>query len=153
MESEKLPLRDIIIAIPLVFILILFSFSWFFLSIISLIQNISSPVVVFEKGACYMLGVGLGLSPFGLIIIIKYFIKKPITDSLKRLLSRLMISGLALLFIFPHLAHLAIDRHLTQRGYTFCEDATHQWRFYRDIVYIQPSIDCTADLKKTFPTP
>ncbi len=121
---------------------------WFFYRLIFLLQNLSAPIVLFDKGSYYMLGVGIGLLSLGLVAAIEFWGGKPITSKQNFIFSRLAISGVILLFVVPHVAHFAADKYLKRHGYSVCEEASHQWLFVRDIVYIADSIECDASLKK-----
>ena len=121
---------------------------WFFCRAIFLLQNLSAPMVLFDKGSYYMLGVGIGLLSLGFVTAIEFWCGKPITSRQNIIFSRLAISGVILLFVVPHVAHFAADKYLNRHGYTVCEEASHQWLFVRDIVYVLPSVECSADLKE-----
>lgn len=121
---------------------------WFFYRVIFLIQNISEPSIVFDKGSYYMLGVGVGLLSLGFVTAIEFWGGKPITNKQNAVFSKLVMSGIVLLFVVPHATHFTVDKYLENHGYSVCEEASNQWLFVRDIVYIQPSIECSEGLKK-----
>ncbi len=121
---------------------------WFFYRVIFLLQNISAPIIFFDKGSYYMLGVGVSLLSLGFVAIVEFWGGKPITSKQNIIFSRLAISGVVFLFVIPHIAHFTVDKYLKKHNYTVCEEASHQWLFVRNIIYIQPSIECSVDLKK-----
>lgn len=121
---------------------------WFFYRIIFLIQNLSEPFILFDKGSYYMLGVGIGLLSLGFVTAIEFWGKKPITTKQSTIFSRLTISAIILAFLVPHTAHFTTDYYLEKQGYSVCEEASSQWLFIRDIAYIQSSVECNEDLIK-----
>ena len=148
MEKRDPPsLLNRIIGPPLFLLSGFFSALWFFYRVVFFFQNISAPIIVFDKGSYYMLGVGVGLLSLGLVIAIEFWGGKPITDAQNSVFSKLAIFGVVLLFVFPHISHFAADKYLKKNGYMVCREASHQWLFVRDIVYIQPSITCSDKLK------
>lgn len=120
---------------------------WFVYRVFSLFSNGSSPVVTFDKGSYYMLGIGVGLLALSYMIIREFWLRRPLTDEQTSLFSRIAISGVILAFLFPHIAHFSADKYLKKHGYTVCEEASHQWLFFRDVVYVQSFIECNASLK------
>lgn len=94
-----------------------------------------------------MLGVGVGLLALAYMIIREFWLSRPLTNEQTTFFSRLAISGVVLAFAFPHVAHFAADKYFKKQGYAVCEEASHQWLFVRDIVYIQSFIECGPDLK------
>ncbi|MAZ86038.1 MAG: hypothetical protein CL693_00120 [Cellvibrionaceae bacterium] len=123
---------------------------WFIYRVFTLFSNGSSPVITFDKGSYYMLGVGVGLLALSYMIIREYWLRRPLSNKRSTFFSRVAISGVILAFLFPHVAHFAADRYLEEHGYSICEEGSHQWLFFRDIVYVQSSIECSAELKSTY---
>lgn len=148
METRDPPsLLNRVITPPLTFLSGIFAVLWFAYRVIFLLQNISEPVILFDKGSYYMLGVGVALLSLSFVAIIEFWGGKPITSKQNIIFSRLAISGVALLFVVPHVAHFAVDKYLERSGYSVCEEASHQWLFVRDIVYVQASVVCSEDIE------
>ena len=148
METRDPPsLLNKVIGPPLFLVGGLSASLWFFYRAIFFIDNISSPLVLFDKGSYYMLGVGVGLLSLGFVTAIEFWGGKPITSKQNTIFSRLAISGVILLFVVPHLVHFAADKYLNKHGYTVCEEASHRWLFVRDIVYIAETIECSSSIK------
>lgn len=148
METRDPPsLLNKIVTPPLLLVGSTSAILWFVYRLIFLSKSLSEPIILFDKGSYYMLGVGVGLLSLAFVTIKEFWIGNPITERQNRIFTRLAISGVALLFIIPHVAHFVIDKYLDGHGYMVCEEASHQWLFIRDIVYVQPSIECSADLK------
>jgi hypothetical protein len=121
---------------------------WFISRAFSLFSNGSSPVVTFDKGSCYLFGASIGLLTLTYMIVREFWLKRPLTNKQSAFFSCIAISGVVLMFVFPHVAHLAADKYFKVYGYSVCEEASHQWLFMRDIVYIDESVECSSDLKK-----
>lgn len=149
MENREEPSFFIRIFGPLIFVLsALGAFLWFFLRAFYLLKQMDEVVVVFDKGSYYALGVGVGLMAIAFAGVQETWLRKPLTKRSTSIISKLAIAGVVLTFTVPHIMHYASDRHLKNSGYSVCAEASHQWLFVRNIVYIQPSIECSADLKK-----
>ncbi len=121
--------------------------SWFIYRVYILFQN-SGDVVLIDKGSFYMLGVGLGMLALAFIVIWEHWLLKPVSEKVTKAFSRLAIASVVLLFALPHAIHYVADYQLKAKGYSVCEDASHQWLFVRDIVYVQASVECREDLQK-----
>lgn len=150
MENREPPsIFSKIIGPPLFLICGISATVWFFYRIFFLFLHITGPIIVFDKGSYYMLGVGIGLLSLGVGIAIEFWGGKPASDKQGKFISRSAISGVVLALIIPHLSHFSVDVYLSKKGYRVCNEASHQWLFVRDIVYIKPSVDCTKDLIKS----
>lgn len=121
---------------------------WFIFRVFSLFSNGSSPIVAFDKGSYYMLGVGVGLLALAYMIIREFWLRRPLTNKQSTFFSRIAISGVILALVFPHIAHFAVETYFEEHGYIVCEEASHQWLFIRDIVYVQSTVECSAELNK-----
>ena len=120
---------------------------WFFYRLFHVFFGELSEIELFDKGSFYMLGVGMGLLVLGLVTIIEFWGGNPITTKQNIIFTRLAILAVALMFVVPHVAHFSADRYLEEQGYSVCEEASHQWLFVSNIVYVADSVECSADLK------
>lgn len=121
--------------------------AWFFYRIYFLIFGNFESVVLIDKGSYYMLGVGLGFLSLAYVIIWEQWFLKPVDKTVTSIFSWMAGSGVVLIFSLPHIIHYLADYSLTSSGYIVCQDASHQWLFIRDIVYIKDSVECSVDLK------
>jgi len=119
---------------------------WFVNKFLLLLTGYSSNIVVIEKGAYYMLGVGLGLLALAYICIHEFWGGKPLTNKQSSVLTKIAIASVALTFLVPHLIHYIADDFFLGAKYSVCEAASHQWLFVRDIVYIRETIECTENV-------
>jgi len=148
MEDREKPSWFIRIFGPLIFVLGATSaLLWFFYRSFSLFDGISSNIVIFDKGSFYTLGIGVGLMAIAYAGVHETWLQKRLTKKHTSIISKLAISGVLLTFTVPHIFHYASNSYLKKNGYSVCEEATHQWLFVRDIVYITNSITCNANLK------
>jgi len=149
MEGQEKPSLLNRIVTPILFLLGgLSALLWFIYRIYMLIKGSADDVVLIDKGSYYMLGVGIGMLDLAFIVIWEQWLVKPLTKRVTKIFSRLAVASIVFLLALPHVVHYVAGEHLDARGYSVCEKASHQWLFVRDIVYIQPSVKCSADLKK-----
>jgi hypothetical protein len=109
----------------------------------------SEDVVVVDKGSFYMLGVGVGLLALSMAGILETWFLKTLTKKNITVISRTAIIGVILTFTTPHLIDYLSSNTLKNKGYSVCEEASHQWLFFRDIVYVQDPVICIKGLRDT----
>jgi len=112
-----------------------------------LIVHWADDAFLFDKGAFYLLGVGLGMLALAILTVQEGWFGRNLSKAQAVILSRLALVGVALIPILPNLTHYATDAVLKNDGYVVCESASHRWRFVRDIVYIKPSVECSSGLR------
>ncbi|MBB5210490.1 hypothetical protein [Microbulbifer hydrolyticus] len=112
-----------------------------------LVAHWADDVLMFDKGAFYLLGVGLGMMALAIVTVQEGWFGRTLSKAQAALLTRLTIVGVALIPIAPNVAHYLADELLRSDGYVVCEPASHQWRFVRDIVYIKPTVECSSSLR------
>ncbi|WP_226703419.1 hypothetical protein [Microbulbifer elongatus] len=98
----------------------------------------TADAVLINKGVFYLFGVGVALS--GLLVDGSYnaLLHRPVPESLKRQMGKVIFLGLVLVVILPSAIHYISAYVLELRGYIVCESASSQWLFVRDIVYTLP---------------
>lgn len=148
MEGRIKPSLAVRIFAPLFFILgSLAALLWFFYRLFELFFGNFSEIEIFDKGSFYLLGVGAGMFILAFTTVQEAWFDKPLSDQQASLLTKGALLSIVLLFSLPHVIHYFADVNLKSQGYTVCEEASHQWRFVRDIVYIKDSVECSAELK------
>ena len=148
MESRERPSLAIRIFTPLIFIIgSAAALFWFFYRTYCLFGRNLTEIVVFDKGSFYMLGVGGGLAVLSFVTIQEGWLNRPLSKSQSKLLTKLAILSIVLVFMLPHIVHYVANNYLQNQGYSVCEKASHRWLFVRDIVYIQDSVTCSENLK------
>jgi len=129
----------------LVFILMsigaFYGFGYFAIDTVEQLISHSSSIS-FDKGAFYLLGVGIGLGALVIGMIIEVWKKQPPSDRVAKRVMRTAILGLAIMFLFPQLVHYAIADYLAARDYGICQEASHQWLQARTIVYTDNPETC-----------
>jgi hypothetical protein len=149
MEGREKPSLGVRIFAPLFFISgSLSALLWFFFRVFDVFFGALSKIEVFDKGSFYMLGVGVGLLILSIVTVQEGWLGKPLSKRQSTYLTKAAFVGVALIFTVPHLAHYSANKYLFQKGYAICAEAEHQWLFVRNIVYIQPSVACSANLKR-----
>jgi hypothetical protein len=149
MDDREKPSLGVRIFAPLFFISSsLAALLWFFFRVVDVFFRPLSKIEVFDKGSFYMLGVGIGLLILAIVTVQEGWLGKPLSKRQSDHLTKTAFIAIALIFTVPHLMHYSANKYLLGKGYTVCAEAEHQWLFIRDIVYIQPSVKCSADLKK-----
>ncbi|GAB2189803.1 hypothetical protein MAH1_14110 [Sessilibacter sp. MAH1] len=149
MQDREKPPLGIRIFTPIFFILSsLAALYWFFFRTFEIFINPLSPVEVFDKGSFYMLGVGIGLLILAIVTVQEGWLNKKLSKKQSSFLTKVAILSVVLIFLTPQLMHYCANKYLARKGYTVCDEASHQWLFVRDIVYLEPSVDCTKDIVK-----
>jgi len=122
----------------------LVAFAFFFVTAIGLFDDLSMlpASISFDKGAFYLLGVGLALSVLTFVIIYEPVMGNILTPKIGGLCTKLTIAGVLIMFILPHLVHYGVQSFLTSRGYEVCGCASHQWLHSRTIVYVRNQDVC-----------
>lgn len=149
MDDREKPSLGVRIFAPLFFISgSLLALLWFFFRVFDVFFGVLSKIEVFDKGSFYMLGVGIGLLILSVVTVQEGWLGKPLSKRQSVHLTKAAFIAIALIFTVPHIVHYSANKYLLGKGYMVCDEAAHQWLFVRDIVYIQPSVKCSADLKK-----
>jgi len=149
MEGQEKPSLFNRIVTPILFLLGgLLSLLWFIYRIYMLVKGSGDEIVLIDKGSYYMLGVGIGMLALAFVVIWEQWLVKPLTKRVTTIFSRLAVASIVFLLALPHVVHYVAGEYLEASGYSFCEEASHQWLFVRNIVYIQSSVECSADLIK-----
>ncbi len=123
---------------------------WFGWSLFQMITQIASnsPIILFDKGALYMLGVGIGLSVLTYVALHEVILKRPLTKKMSKKINMSALVSLITLIIFPQIVHYPVERFLENRNYKICEQASYQWLLYRKIVYASSFEVCTDMIEK-----
>lgn len=149
MDDREKPSLGVRIFAPLFFISgSLSALLWFFFRVFNVFFGDLSKIEIFDKGSFYMLGVGVGMLILAVVTVQEGWLGKPLSKRQSAHLTKAAFIGIVLIFTAPHLVHYSANKYLLVQGYTVCDEAEHQWLFVRNIVYIQPSVECSADLKQ-----
>jgi hypothetical protein len=108
----------------------------------------SSSIIVFDKGAFYLLGVGLGALTLAFVAGFEYWLDKPLTKRLNILCTKMALISVAVAILLPQVSHFSLHRHLVNNSYTVCREASHQWLTARTIVYLNSTENCHGVAEK-----
>lgn len=124
--------------------LTLSALAWFVVSVIGIISQFSlnDPVVGFDKGSMYMLGVGLGLLLLTIGGIMQGIFGQALTPKEETLFKRGIVISIVLMVTFPQLAHYLVSKYAHKQHYSICNDATYRWLLYRKLYYTESKITC-----------
>lgn len=149
MDDREKPSLGVRIFAPLFFISgSLSALLWFFFRVFDIFFGSLSKIEVFDKGSFYMLGVGIGILILAIVTVQEGWLGKPLSKRQSTHLTKAAFIAIAFIFTVPHIVHYSANKYLLEKGYAVCDEAAHQWLFVRDIVYIQPPVECSANLKK-----
>ncbi|GHU46248.1 hypothetical protein AGMMS50289_19190 [Betaproteobacteria bacterium] len=148
MEDREKPSWGIIVFTPVFCITgSLAALLWFFYNLFDVFFGELSELKMFDKTAFYMLGLGVGMFVFVIVTVQEFWLGKLLSNKQSAYLTKVALISVVLMFTVPHLIHYCADNYLLKRGYSVCEEASHQLRLVRYIAYIQPSVKCSADIK------
>jgi len=99
---------------------------------ISLISK--KEIIEFNKGAMYMLGVGLG-SGLLVIFMIHELTGKTISNSYNKKATKFALVSIGLIFVFPQLADYIVSSKVGKMDYVFCEEKSYRWLHAQNKVY------------------
>ncbi len=133
------------------------AFIYFWFSIVSTFKDarLSSSLVVFERGAYYLPGVGIALMALVIIGLYENYTKKPPSDKVTKIFTRTAIGGLLFTFLLPPIAEYLTENHLLKKGYQHCDVPTSSWPVYKDVIYTTDTKTCLKLIdaeKKKFPS-
>jgi hypothetical protein len=120
---------------------------WFLWSAMDLVSQLvsGSEVVAFDKGAVYMLGVGLGLALLTHAGVHEGILGRPMTKQFGRWMNIGAIGSIGVMLLFPHVFHAAVGQYLVKsQGYQVCEEASYRWLLYRRIFYTSTPEICMS---------
>ncbi|UZJ44077.1 hypothetical protein OOT55_15660 [Marinimicrobium sp. C6131] len=108
------------------------SLLWFLISLMELMSRALSgaDTFSFDKGAMYMLGVGIGLLTLSLGGLVQGVLDRPQTARSEKRFKQVMLGSFLALIIVPQLAHLVVFEWSESRFYKVCEKSTYRWLLY-----------------------
>jgi len=91
-------------------------------------------IIEFNKGAMYMLGVGLG-SGLLVIFMIHELTGKKISSSYNKKATKFALISIGMIFVFPQLADYFVSSKVEKMDYVFCEEKSYRWLHVQNKVY------------------
>jgi hypothetical protein len=118
--------------------------TWFAISSINLISDIryQAPVIAYDEGSMYMLGCTIGL--LGVLAGGAYYVLlgRKLPKKVERILIRIMLSGVVIMFVFPHVANFYVESEIEHSKYYICEKLTYEWLLYKKYYYTDTPETC-----------
>ena len=114
MNDDKSPsLLVRILSITFFSILTLAALAWFSISLVGLISqfHLRDPVVGFDKGSMYMLGIGLGLLLLTIGGVMQGMLGQELTEKKESLFKTGIVISLILTVSFPQLTNYVVDKY------------------------------------------
>ena len=130
-------------------ILSVISLAWFVASAVSVWNQINSTaaVITLEKGALYLFGAGFALAVLTYAMVYEGILRRPLTKTVAKRFSGLLIGGLLLTFGVPPVVRYIVNETLEAQGYHVCDLKSRQWPIFRDVVYAANAGLCEAMLR------
>ncbi len=145
MNSEQNPsFSTRLLSVTFFSVLTTSSLLWFFVSITKLLSQIrlNDPVVAFDKGSMYMLGVGIGLLCLTIGGLMQGILGKVLTAKRESLFKRSLVISIVLIVTLPPLAQYLVDSNLRKKQYKICNEATYHWLLYSKYYYTDSQVSC-----------
>ncbi|MCR6652845.1 MAG: hypothetical protein NVV73_15775 [Cellvibrionaceae bacterium] len=124
-------------------------FCWGFGSLASSLVQ-SAPVITFNTGIFRFLGVALISIGIASYAAVEWRLRAMPSARVTKLLTRIMIAGLALMFLLPHGIHFPLEKYLFNQGYKICQPKSYANRAYRSVAYAIDVPACIEGLEDKF---
>ncbi len=145
MNDSQKPPKPVLYGGVLVFILAsVGALVWFIVTLHALVIQLinMSNSIELNKGGLYMLGVSVGLGFLSFYMVVELWKGEAPSDRFIKIIGRLILLGVALMIILPHVIHYPLEFYLQNRNYFVCEKASHRWLHARTIVYMNDQSMC-----------
>jgi MFS family permease len=121
-----------------------FSVAWLASGSIFMISEVMDhgPIIEFDKGSMYMLGASIALIGILVAGICQGFMGRTLTRKGEATFKWVFISGIAIMFIFPHIVHFYIESVIERDGYSTCDKMTYRWLMYGKYYYTDTPETC-----------
>lgn len=144
-EQQSSPMARFL-SVGFFLVLTIASLAWFFVSTTSLISQIrqNAPIIGFDKGSVYMLGIGLGLLVLTAGGIMQGILGKTLTPAKESLFMKGIVTSLVVAFLLPHAVHYGVSQYTQKQHYDICNPATYRWFLYSKYYYTDTPSNCDA---------
>jgi len=150
MSESSTPLWKQLLAVLLFSIFALLS-AWYFLDVFfSLVTEIysESASVVFDKGAFYFLGIAITASALSFIFAVETLYRKMPSEALTKKIRNIIILGLAIMLLFPHIFNAGLNEYLASKNYIECQGLSYKWLHSQTFVYTKGDDLCSSLVRK-----
>ncbi|WP_439136021.1 hypothetical protein [Pseudomaricurvus sp.] len=126
------------------------SLAWFVISLTNFIIQVrqGAPVIEFDKGSVYMLGIGLGLLFLTAGGIVQGLLGKTLTPKCESLFTKGIVISILFAFLLPHAVHYGVSQFAQKQHYDLCKPATYRWFMYSKFYYVDSTSSCDALVKQ-----
>lgn len=148
-EQQSSPMARFL-SVGFFLVLTIASLAWFFVSTTSLISQIrlNAPIIGFDKGSVYMLGIGLGLLLLSVGGIMQGILGKALTPANESLFKKGIVISILLMFLLPHAVHYGVSQYTQKQHYTLCNEATYRWFLYSKFYFTNNASGCDALIRE-----
>lgn len=140
--EPSLPVK--LLSLGLFLLLTISSGTWFTISAINLISDIrhQASVIAYDEGSMYMLGCTIGI--LGILVGGAYHVllDRKLPKSGERILIKIILSGIVIMFVFPHVANLYVENEIGHSKYSICDKLTYEWLLYKKYYYTDTPETC-----------
>lgn len=139
-----------LLCVAFFFILTIAALAWFVISTADFITQIrlNAAVIAFDKGAVYMLGIGLGLLLLTAGGVVQGLLGKSLPSKYESLLGKGFVISILLLFLLPHAVHYGVSQYTQKQHYTLCNEATYRWFLYSKFYFTNNASGCDALIRE-----
>ncbi len=105
-----------------------------------------SDIIIFNKGAMYMLGVGLTSGLLSFFMLYEIF-NKEISASLNKKSTRPALIFICSIFVIPQLAGFAVNGYVESIKYVYCSEKSSHWLQNQNLIYANNKLTCAKHTK------
>lgn len=105
-----------------------------------------SDLIIFNKGAMYMLGVGLTSGLLSFFMLYEIF-NKEVSASLNKKSTRPALIFVCSKFVIPQLAGFAVNEYIKSIEYVYCAEESSHWLQNQNLIYANNELTCTKHIK------
>ncbi|MCR6650092.1 MAG: hypothetical protein NVV73_00725 [Cellvibrionaceae bacterium] len=140
----KLSLIERFLSAFLFFAFSIASIIWFSLSAFYSVLGVinSDPILYFNKGAMYMLGVSIGGISLSIGVAYHSIFLQKVPEKVEKALVTGAAIGVLVMIILPQVAHFGVSRIMHGRQYIECQKAEYRWLLYKKFVYTKNQDVC-----------
>ncbi len=144
-EEVERSLSKKILGIAFFIVISISALYWFFHVIQQLTSDLlkQTDLIVFDKGAMYLLGVGGGIGVLT-VFLIADAMKKELSHEVHKRATRILLLILGLTFVLPQVMDFGVHRYIERINYVHCEDQSHQWFHAHTYVFATDLTTCTT---------
>lgn len=143
-EQVVQPLYIRIFSVLLFVLLPIACLAWFGSSLNQLVSDLMNMrnIITFDKGSMYMLGAGVGILSFSVVVVYSAIYQRKVSFSVEKVVIKIALICLVVMFVLPQVAHFSINNVISDNGYQECEPLSHRGLRYNKYVFTQDEETC-----------